>query len=323
MKLTFTLKGRQLFTYVLIILVLGALPMVVFAGLNDWSYPIPFVDESGIFMLFLGLYEVILLTVIMIQAVRLVVGHLRFGDDGFSFEGDTLSFLWLMIYGSVLSAVTIGIYVPWFVKKVNTYFIENTRLGARTFTFNGEPKQIIWKYIGFVILMAGVTGLVTRILGPDSVQEPMTGAERMFSNIVSSIVSVPLVYLFLKWTLQISYHELKLQQQFETRGSMWILLRNMVLTNITFGLFGPFAQFSWYAYFAERVSFQSDKESYHFRISGEKADVYKLILREFLLTIITLGIYGAWAFCHVVEAVLDHTEISREEGTAAEALPPV
>ncbi len=76
-----------------------------------------------------------------------------------TYRGDLMEFAKVFWTGALLSAVTLGIYTPFFMLNVRKYFFTHLYYGGHGFTFTGEGRDLLWPWIKMMLLFIPTLGL--------------------------------------------------------------------------------------------------------------------------------------------------------------------
>ena len=85
----------------------------------------------------------------------------------FRYNGSGFGILGHVIIGSILTAITLGIYTPWYITSLIRYVCENVvgegTQGASdvTVVFNGSGADLLGRYLGWWVLLIITLGLYT------------------------------------------------------------------------------------------------------------------------------------------------------------------
>lgn len=291
----FTLKGREWFP-------LWAMFWVPTLLLQGLSYLIPFPAGSGPSWgpLLLTLAVLFLQTLVTawfqipllgVQLSRLSVGGLRF-----DFRGDSLTYTAMNAIGFLLSVVTLGLYLPWYLKRVLNYLAEQTSFEGSSPEFQGRPLPllgtfVLWVVIMFVAVIVMVVPLVL-LTGPDQVTLLTTIA--LYPLIL--LLVAPLVYVLYRWMVDYSWNGVTIRWRTKFWRANGMILGQLVLCLVTLGIYTPVACLRLYEYFltrtaVERGGFAVATLSYD-RQAGPGLG---LCWSQLLLTVVTLGFYYPWA----------------------------
>jgi uncharacterized membrane protein YjgN (DUF898 family) len=77
----------------------------------------------------------------------------------FEFKGTGLGFLWLLIWTTVVTAITFGLFLPWAVSAQMRWIAENTFVTGRKLVFKGTGLGFFGTYILILILTVVTLGL--------------------------------------------------------------------------------------------------------------------------------------------------------------------
>jgi len=77
----------------------------------------------------------------------------------FSFRGDAQDFLGVYAPGLLLSAITFGVYYPYFHAKVRRYFVDGTYFGTARFSFDGDGEDLVLRHLLNMLLWLPTLGL--------------------------------------------------------------------------------------------------------------------------------------------------------------------
>jgi uncharacterized membrane protein YjgN (DUF898 family) len=137
----------------------------------------------------------------------------------------------------------------------------------------------------------------------------------VMNQVVLILIMTPHIYWVYKWTMNVSYKGYDIKWETNSIQSMAKILKELLLTLFSVGIYYPVAITKLDEYFVKltKVSHQNVLR-YSFRAKFNYLSVWKIMWTQFLLTIFTLGIYGAWAYCRVVKLMVDHTSLIKNEG---------
>lgn len=76
-----------------------------------------------------------------------------------SYRGDLMEFIKVFWIGALLSTITLGIYLPFFLISIRKYFFTHLYYGGHGFTFSGEGKDLLWPWVKFLLLFLPTLGL--------------------------------------------------------------------------------------------------------------------------------------------------------------------
>ncbi|HLP04189.1 MAG TPA: DUF898 family protein [Paludibacter sp.] len=234
---------------------------------------------------------------------KLGIQGLQYKDQPFTFKGKLGRFLGILFPGIFLSIITFGIYIPWLVKRMMSFFVDNSEVSSNPFSFKGKGGElfIIFLVTLFIpiILIAAIRGMFTFANGmhePKSLDLPMQA--------VTQLLMIPYIYFFYKWKVNISYKGYLVKWETDAWKSCGTIFVQMLLIIITLGIYYPLGYLRIYKYFAERTVATSEHGIKRFGYDLEPVDDFLYIWGQILLSIITIGIYVPWALCNIMKRVL-------------------
>ena len=263
-------------------------------------------------------------------------------------------YIGIVISGLVLSIVTIGIYVPWFVRNLNRFFVHGASYNSHKFAFKGKGGKL-FLYITLPIFISFLlVGIVLfSLLNPGiDIQSP--SYIWIYQVVVISIL-VSIIYLTFSWMVNIRYKNylIRLDTDFFTAmgkiaielvlaillvfifqwlTSVFVILLwdadsfpvagkiavELVLAVTTVSIYFAMAFIRLYRYFTEHTKSNIvDGTMITMGYDGDQLQDFKFMWRQILLTAITFGIYYPWAFSRIVARMLTQTYliIDRESAT--------
>lgn len=289
----------------------------------------------GVFIAFLAMLAVG--SAFMIIILRIVLPKLSIGDKRFEFHGEVGTFVGMMFLGVFLTVITLGIYMPWFVKKLASYLCSETRFGGETPEFLGKPKKLLLIYLPFLLIMVAI--IVVAVLvsmgsflpsgelfgdygssgyGFDADYARASGmpiAASIITFLLVLFLCIPFTYLIYRWYVNFSCGGATLSWKTSFWPSCFYILGQACLTIITLGIYWPAATLKLYSYFAERTVIEREgREEGRLGFEGPIGKGFGLLWGQALLCIITLGIYIPWGYSKVGSWILEN---SYYEGKAA------
>lgn len=212
--------------------------------------------------------------------------------------------------GLLLSIITLGIYSPWFIKKMQDFFTNNTSYKSREFTFLGEGGKL-WLIItlSLILPIILVAVLFHSYLVPGIEQ---TFVERCVRQAITTFLMIPYIYYVYKWMVNIKFNNYHIQWDTELMPSLGKVALEVTLSIITFGLYYPMALLKLYHYFIHKTkSNVVDNQQIQFGYDLAPKEDYLYLLGQGLLTLITLGFYYPWAFANIGKRILDKTYMEK------------
>lgn len=258
----------------------------------------------------------ILTSIFTIVFFRIFAPKLSVNGVAFSFRGSIGRYIGIFLLGVLLSIVTLGIYVPWFVRRVYAYLVSETEFGGEHPQFQGKGGKLFVYYLlaailPMIIVIAIVVGLTVGSLSASGALPTTTTA---VMSAVIFIVLVPFLYLYYRWLVNIRWKDVTLGWQTSFWPSCLFLFGQLFLTLVTAVIYWPAAVLRIYRYFmGKTVVTKPDGTISRLGFEGSIGAGFGLLWGQALLTIITVGIYAPWAFANVGRWLLSSTFVERTE----------
>jgi uncharacterized membrane protein YjgN (DUF898 family) len=77
----------------------------------------------------------------------------------FSYQGDLVKLATILIPGLFLTAITLSIYLPFFLTNLRRYITDNTWYAGQQFRFDGDGKDLLWPYLKMLLLIIPTIGI--------------------------------------------------------------------------------------------------------------------------------------------------------------------
>jgi len=317
----FNLKGEKLLPLWLLYLVFVIVPSIFIQfksnGINQQPHlPGEAVQRMMTQFEFLG---VLLLIFIIRYSLTFFIAKMsiessEYKSKAFEFNGRFGEFAGMFFLGLFLSIITIGIYSPWFIKKMYNFFAKNSSHESNTLEFLGKGSQLfviitlfiiatVALVIAFFITLAGSLGRTTTSLS----------SVLMFCAIC--VIALPYIYYVYRWSVNFKFKSYFIYWDTNFWESIGKIALEVFISIITLGIYLPLATLKLYKYFAERTVAYSEERSKQFGYDIEPLDDFLFIWGQLLLSLITLGVYYSWAFCKIANRVTGKTYV---EEVAAE-----
>ncbi len=260
------------------------------------------------------------------------------------FAGQGGDLLVTMIVGYLLSMVTLGIYLPWFICKLHAYLAASTRI-------EGTPRgtlQLEFTGKGGDLFVTGLVGLLLTIVtigfyGPwflvnltrfftanthaiasdgtrYGARFEATGGELLVALLVGYVLCLVTLGIYTPWFLcnfqRLFLGKLAILEDGNTAGSFSFtgaggeligqFLLGILLMVVTFGIYAAWFQVALMQFFARHTTVTLGAQSWRGRFSGTGGELFVLNLVGYLLTVVTIGIYGAWWLVKQLTFQTDH-----------------
>lgn len=96
----------------------------------------------------------------VIGAVRYRLSRTSWRSIRFSFRGEYQPFLGLFVRGVLLTALTLGLYYPFYQTNLRRFLIGHSAFGSTLFTFDGQGKELFGKFILAILLTIPTLGSI-------------------------------------------------------------------------------------------------------------------------------------------------------------------
>lgn len=267
-------------------------------------------------------------------------------ETRFQFSGTGGALFVKFLVGMLLTMITFGIYLPWFIINLTKYVYENTTVKTPgrdiSLEFTGTGGQLFGTYLaGFflTILTFGIYGAWfmtnltqffcdnTKCKGSDGrlfqLKYNGTGGGLFVKVLVGYLLTMVTIGIYAPWfmcSLNKFFAEntaiMEGEQQIGsfdfvgTGGELFVTyLVGMLLTVITFGIYGAWFAVKLFKFFNENTAITVGGQQYQGAFVGTGGSYFVLNLVGYLLTVVTLGIYGAWYYCNLIRFQLENTKV--------------
>lgn len=214
------------------------------------------------------------------------------GDVKLSFKGQGGELFVKMLVGGLLCMLTIGIYYSWFIVDLTKYFSKNmfgTDSMGREYTgnFRGTGGGM------FGVLFVGVllTMITFGIYAPWFICKLVR-----YINENQEIV-----------------HDGQVVGKFVFKGQggtlFGVFLVGMLLSAVTLGIYYFWYQVNLMKFFAENTNVEFQGHTHGMAFTGTGGKYFGINLGGYILTILTIGIYGAWYMTNLIRFRTENTVI--------------
>lgn len=236
---------------------------------------------------------------------KLAIENISIKDKSIVFNGTFGKYIGTVLLGLFLSVITLGVYMAWFIRDVQRFFIDNSTYGSNALKFQGKAGKL------FVILLLTIivpTILLSIVMAKFLISNPgQTSSMIIIQQLVMMLIMIPYMYLVYKWMVNVDYKDFNISWKTDFWSACGKIGIEMILSIITLGIYGPLATLRLYKYFAERTLAESNDQTLELGYDMDQLNDFLFLWGQLLLTIITLGIYYPWAFCKIGNRVLGKT----------------
>jgi len=265
-----------------------------------------------------------------------------------------------MLLGGFLTAITLGIYAPWFVAQMNRYLHSRVTLRGQEWPvhprFSGTGGEI-FKMNLLGLFLCGITlGIYTpwfmaRVARywaehTEAVSESgksyrlafdATGGQLFGALFVGMLLTGITLGIYTPWFMCkmarfMAQHSKILDAQdlavagdfaFEGTGGqlLGIVLLNGLLCSVTLGIYTPWAMVKALRFWAGNSRVAVDGDTFALDFVGQGGQLFGKLLLNGLLCSVTLGIYVAWAMVDMMRYGLSNLVAEVKEVKPAAQLP--
>ena len=246
--------------------------------------------------------------VITFYMVKLAVVNVAYQEKNLAFRGSFGRFIGVVLLGSFLSIITLGVYLAWFIRNLHRFFVDNTSYGSNGLRFQGKgAKLFVIILLTLMLPMVGLSVIMMQFF-LDCSQDLMFS---IASQMVTMIIMIPYLYYFYKWMIDIKYKEYSISWKTKFWAAFGKIAIEFLIMMLTVGIYMPLAYLRLYKYFAERTVAESSDNQLTFGYDIDQLGDFLFIWGQLLLTIVTVGIYYPWAFCKIGKRILSKTYLEK------------
>lgn len=301
----FNLKAQKLLPVWLTFMVLFIVPYV-FLVLKVKEIIRP--DHPTGILVFYGILILLLIIAyaIIFYIIKLTIEGVEFKGKSLVFEGSFGQFMAKFLVGLFLTIITLGIYSPWFITKIQKFFVDNTSHDLDKLTFAGTAGKLfkILFFTTFLPIMAMILVMVYFQV-KNGQSDPKTLS--IYINVLTLFIMIPYMYYIYKWMVNVKFKGYTIRWETRFWNSCGKILLEIFLSIITVGIYYPYAGLRLYKYFMEKTFAVSESSKKGFGYDMEPGKDFLFLWGQLLLTIVTLGIYYPWACCKIADRILSKT----------------
>jgi len=311
--LNFTLKGSQFLPVWIAFFFFFMIPYYFLLGeLTELTgADVPAGGPSKLFFIYLAFVLAMAYTFIFYM-IKLVVQSLEYKGEKVSCNYHPGKYIGIIISGLVLSIVTVGIYIPWFMRNMHRFFANGVSYNSHKFAFKGKGGALFL----IMTLTIFIPFLLVGILLFSVFESRIDFQSQNFLFIYQLIVMfslVPNIYLILKWMVDFRYKDYLISWDTEFFPATGKIALELIFAVITFGIYFPLAYIRLYRYFTEHTkSNVVSSTQISLGYDGDQFSDFLYIWGQILLTVITLGFYYPWAFSRIAQRILTETFIETD-----------
>ncbi len=310
----FNLTGQKLFPVWLLYMFLFLIPYICIQVRMESIKTQPSTDPHEVMQHAsetFGLLGITILLMIVRNAIGFFIAKMsiegtEFKLKNFEFGGRFGEFIGMIILGFFLTIITLGIYSPWFIKKIYDFFSENTAHDSNSFKFNGKGLDLFGIITLFIVAIIFLI-ILFFIITIGSLNRASTTPGSIGVLLLIFVVIIPYLYFITKWSVNFTFKGYTIKMETQLWASLGKIALELLLSVITLGIYSPLAYLKMYQYFAERTFAESDEKSKAFGYDMEAGSDFLFMWGQLLLSIITLGFYFPWAYCKTADRIMSKT----------------
>lgn len=259
------------------------------------------------FFTYVGAYFIYLIVLVLVSffIYKMAVTSLSYKNEALMFDGNYKKYIKLNVIGFLLSCVTLGIYSCWWMKNLAQFYSDSTSYNNRKFRFNGSGLNL-FGIITVTIVIACIIGVMTTFA------TQMKSAIIIFPLIIGLFCIAMYIYLIYRWYINFSYDNARIEMK-EGGYAKGILIvsQEIFFTIITLIIYFPVATVKIYNYFLKNIEVRNNEGKLVGTLGSDinTGEMFLFMWGQFLLTIITFGIYTPWAMCKIYGQLITKTYI--------------
>jgi len=304
--LDFNLDPRKFLTYWLLFLVLFIIPYGVIIFKMTQAKPSG-TALTGFLFAFVAL--IIIAIALYYFFIKQTIESLEYKEKALSFNGSFGDYAGKILLGMFLSIITLGIYSPWFMKKMTEFYSNNSSYDSNNFKFLGKGLPLFLIITFTLIVPSFILGMLFSYLG--YAKSDGLGYNAI-KNVCSILISVPYMYLVYRWMVNLNFKDYHFSWDTKFLNSCGKIMLEIFLAFITLGIYLPMAYIKLYKYFVEKTVAISPEKRLRFGYDMEAGKDFLFLWGQSLLCIITLTIYTPWAYSRIGKRFIGKTYLESE-----------
>ncbi|MFW5644788.1 MAG: DUF898 family protein [Bacteroidota bacterium] len=306
---SFQLQGEEIFKYILLMLILVIVPALLYLDATGWNQSIPLQTSQALWFGLLFLFVFFGGLAISFFFYKLSIENIEYDSIKPVFKGKLSEFLVIVLKGIFFTIITIGIYLPWFIKDLYGFFIDETSYQDSKFKFQANGTDLLVIFILAALIPLGILALLLKNYFE---VDHTFSFSKYFVNILETIAIAPFTFFYIRWIINIHYRNFDIKLDTDYMEGIGVILLQTFLAALTIGIYYPLAYLKIYQYFLQNTEVKNDiGENLTLGYELDAVEDFLFIWGQTLLSIITIGIYIPWAYCKVMKRVLGKTYIEK------------
>jgi len=236
MQIQFTLKGKQLFAYFITfyiitflsfffcLLNLTSIDNIFRDSFSDLSiqnssdfltnillkiFNLPIIDLNPLASVLIYIFLLIFVLIVFFYLKKLFINNICIDGLALQFTGRMKDFLIINIVGIILSIVTIGIYLPFYLVRMLRFFINTTEYKETKFLFRGKGGRLFAIWLLYILVAVLINLLIIffaiqKFIGKVSIYQSV------ICIVVNAFILFIFIYYFFKWLISINYKDIQI-----------------------------------------------------------------------------------------------------------------
>lgn len=208
----------------------------------------------------------------------------------------------LVVKGSLLTIITLGIYSPWFLVKLTRFFVEGASYRLRPFGFHAKPMKlfVIVTLMLFVPIVVVAIGLALLVPDPAALSDVTVVLGALLGVIVSLALASLFCCVVTRWMINLSLGEERITSDIPLTQATLFIMGQLLLTVVTLGLYTPMMELRTMRYFAKCTRVGEGPEARKMGMTLRSWRDWAYVWGQLLLVVITLGIYMPWYYTRIL-----------------------
>lgn len=299
----FLLPAKKLIIYYLMFLVFFILPYVWI--IYNFTQKIHQEPEGLIIMIPVIVFLILFVLAFNFFFIKLCIENVQLHDEKLSFKGDFSGYLGQILLGLLLSIITLGIYYPWFIRKIYQFFAFNSNYKDNSFQFMSKGLNLFLIFlIGLFIPIVIFTSIINIAGFNIEINSPLN---YYIGQFIKTIIIIPFMIYYYRWIIHFKYKDYQIKLNVSFWQAAGKLLVEIMLAMVTFGLYLPLAYLRIFKYFIDHTDASNEVKKYEFGYEIDNLKDFLYLWGQILLTLITLGLYLPWSTVKVYKRVIRKT----------------
>jgi uncharacterized membrane protein YjgN (DUF898 family) len=271
-----------------------------------------------------------IIVVLLFYVTKLIIENVEIKGISFQFDASILRFMGLLFANLILMVVTFLIYTPWAIRNFHRFFSSSISYNESSFNFMGRGSYLLLIFILALIVPVFVVSSVIMhfFIGDVFLTAGKVNIDQLNKigytyQIIMAFVIIPYTYLFYNWLFNFTYKNYFINWETDFWLACGNIFKELFLSIITLGIYIPMALLNLYKYFVVRTIMQSGEGNYSFGFDLDAKKDYIFVLKQTLLSIVTLGFYYPWTICKVGALMLGKTYALQEINETPETEEPI